>query len=87
MKTYKYALSLAAASMTLAACSPFPKALRPNTYSGFFGLIHLIVIIWAVVDIVGSQGKSTGTKVLWILVVAFAPLIGLIFYIMAGREK
>lgn len=86
MKTYKYALSLAAASMMLAACSPVPKALR-NNYGGFFGLIHLIVIIWAVVDIVGSEKKSTGTKVLWILVVAFAPLIGLIFYIMAGREK
>ena len=87
MKTYRNALALAGASMMLAACSPVPKALRPNTYTGFFGLIHLIVIIWAIVDIVGSDKKSSGTKVLWILVVAFAPLIGLIFYIVAGREK
>ena len=87
MKTYRHALALAGASMTLAACSPVPKALRPNTYTGFFGLLHLIIIIWAIVDIVGSNKKSSGTKVLWILVVAFAPLIGLIFYIVAGREK
>ncbi len=87
MKTYRHALALAGASMTLAACSPVPKALRPNTYTGFFGLLHLIIIIWAIVDIVGSDKKSSGTKVLWILVVAFAPLIGLIFYIVAGREK
>ena len=87
MKTYKHALALAGASLTLAACSPVPKALRPNTFTGFFGIIHLIIVIWAIVDIVGSDKKATGTKVLWILVVAFAPLIGLIFYIMAGREK
>jgi hypothetical protein len=87
VKTYKHALALAGASLTLAACSPVPKALRPNTFTGFFGIIHLIIVIWAIVDIVGSDKKATGTKVLWILVVAFAPLIGLIFYIMAGREK
>lgn len=87
MKTYRHALTLAATSVTLAACRAVPKALRPNTFTGFFGLIHLIVIIWAIVDIVGSTKKSSGTKVLWILVVAFAPLVGLIFYIMAGREK
>ena len=87
MKTYKHALALAGASLTLAACSPVPKALRPNTFTGFFGIIHLLIVIWAIVDIVGSDKKATGTKVLWILVVAFAPLIGLIFYIMAGREK
>jgi len=88
VKTYKHALALAGASMALAACSPVPKALRPNTFTGgLFGLIHLIVVIWAIVDIVGSDKKSSGTKVLWILVVAFAPLLGLIFYILAGREK
>ena len=87
VKYYRHALAITGASLTLAACSPVPKALRPNTYTGFFGLIHLIIIIWAIVDIVGSDKKSSGTKVLWILVVAFAPLIGLIFYIVAGREK
>ena len=69
MKTYKHALALAGASLTLAACSPVPKALRPNTFTGFFGIIHLIIVIWAIVDIVGSDKKATGTKVLWILVV------------------
>lgn len=78
---------LGGSALVLSACSPIPKALRPNTFTGFFGLIHLIIVIWAVVDIIGSTTKSSGTKVLWILVVAFAPLIGLIFYIVAGRDK
>ncbi len=87
MRSFRHTLLAAGSAVTLAACAPVPKALRPNTFTGFFGLVHLLVVIWAIVDIVGSTAKSTGTKVLWILVVAFAPLIGLIFYIVAGRDK
>lgn len=86
MKTYKKALVLAASSMILAACGSGTNVFN-KSYTGILGAIHLIVIIWAVVDILGSTKKSTGTKVLWIIVVAVAPFFGLIFYILAGREK
>lgn len=85
MKTYKNALAVVATSISLTACggtNVFNKG-----YTGTLGVIHLIAIVWAVVDIVGSTKKSTGTKVLWIFVVAIAPVFGLIFYILAGREK
>lgn len=86
VKHYKNALTVLAASMTLAACGGGTNIFNKG-YTGFFGALHLIVLIWAIVDIVGTDKKSTGTKVLWILVVAIAPVFGLIFYILAGREK
>lgn len=55
-------------------------------YSGFLGLIHLALVIWAAVSIVGS-GASTGSKVLWILLVLVFPVVGLIIWFLAGPKK
>ncbi len=81
----RHALSLATFPLLLSACSS--PAIFRRSYTGLFGTLHLIALIWMIIDITGSDRKSTGTKVLWILVVAFFPLLGLIFYIIAGREK
>lgn len=51
---------------------------------GIIGLIILILDIIAIVEIVGS-GKSTGEKVLWIVIILLLPLIGLILYYLLGR--
>ena len=50
------------------------------------GILHLIVFIWAIIDILKS-GKDPLEKLLWILVVLLLPLIGLIIYILIGRGK
>lgn len=52
---------------------------------GIFGLIHLIVVIWAVLSIIKS-GASTGSKILWGLLVLVLPLIGLIIWFLAGPK-
>ena len=52
---------------------------------GIFGLIHLIVVIWAVLSIIKS-GASTGSKILWSLLVLVLPLIGLIIWFLAGPK-
>lgn len=52
---------------------------------GVFGLIILVLDIWAIVKTVQS-GKSTGTKVLWIVVILLLPLLGLILWLLFGRE-
>jgi len=52
---------------------------------GIFGLIHLIVVIWAVLSIIKS-GASTGSKILWSLLVLILPLIGLIIWFLAGPK-
>lgn len=57
------------------------------TYSySLLGLLHLIVWIWAIIDILKS-GKPGIEKLVWILVVLLLPLIGLIIYILIGRGK
>jgi len=50
------------------------------------GLLILIADIYAVVKIVQSKA-TTGSKVLWILLVLVLPLIGLILWWLMGPKK
>ncbi|MCZ4353967.1 PLD nuclease N-terminal domain-containing protein [Roseovarius aestuarii] len=52
-------------------------------YTGFGGFIVLVLAVWAIVSIVGSN-SGTGKKVLWILLVVFLPILGFIFWLIAG---
>ena len=49
-------------------------------------LIIVVLDIWAVVDVVKS-GKSGGAKALWIILIVVLPIIGLLAWFFAGREK
>ncbi len=49
------------------------------------GLIVLVLDVWAIVSILGS-GATTGTKVLWILLVAVLPVLGFIIWFFAGPK-
>ena len=53
---------------------------------GIIGLIILIADIWAIVNVLGS-GAGTGAKVIWIIVILLLPLIGLIFWLLAGPRS
>lgn len=66
---------------TLALADPF---FGYGWGGGIIGLIILILDIIAIIEIIGS-GKSTGEKVLWIVVILLLPLIGLILYYLLGR--
>ena len=49
------------------------------------GIIVLILDIWAILKIVGSSA-STGSKILWILIILILPIIGfLIWYFMGPK--
>lgn len=50
---------------------------------GIFGLLILILDVWAIVSIVQSSA-STGTKVLWVVLVLLMPVIGLILWLLLG---
>lgn len=52
---------------------------------GIFGIIHIIVVIWAVLSILKS-GASTGGKILWSLFVLILPVVGLIIWFLAGPK-
>ncbi|MEM0913253.1 MAG: PLDc N-terminal domain-containing protein [Planctomycetota bacterium] len=52
---------------------------------GILGLIVLILDIIAIVDIVCSK-LSMPVKVLWVLVVLFLPILGMILWFAVGRK-
>ncbi|WP_428927379.1 PLDc N-terminal domain-containing protein [Marinibacterium sp. SX1] len=54
--------------------------------TGIGGLILLILDIWAIVSIIGSA-SSTGSKVLWCLLVLLLPLVGFIIWLIAGPRS
>lgn len=51
--------------------------------TGLLGLIHLILVIYAVVKIIGSSA-GTGSKVFWILLILVLPVLGLILWLLFG---
>jgi hypothetical protein len=53
--------------------------------SGLFGLLILIADIYAVVKTVQSNA-STGTKVLWIVIVLLLPVVGVIAWFLFGPK-
>lgn len=50
---------------------------------GFGGLIVLALDLWALVSILGSSA-STGSKVLWALLVILFPLVGFLLWLIFG---
>nr|WP_207951890.1 PLDc N-terminal domain-containing protein [Pseudomaricurvus alcaniphilus] len=50
---------------------------------GFFGLLLLIADVWAILNVVQSSA-TMGKKFLWILLILFLPLLGLIIWFFAG---
>jgi succinate dehydrogenase/fumarate reductase cytochrome b subunit len=54
-----------------------------STFNGLIGLIILALDIWAIINVVKSGG-STGSKLLWILLILVLPVVGLIIWAIAG---
>ncbi len=55
---------------------------------GFWPLLHLILLVYAAIQILNSSA-TVGNKALWIVIVALLPLVGLIawFFIGPGTPK
>ncbi len=49
------------------------------------GLIILILDIIAIVNVLGS-GMDTAKKVLWILLILFLPVIGMVLWFLIGQK-
>ena len=52
---------------------------------GLWGLIVLVADIWALINILQS-GAETGTKVLWVVLVIFLPVVGFILWYFIGPK-
>lgn len=51
--------------------------------SGLFGLILLVLDVWAIVKTLQS-GAGTGSKVVWVVVILLLPLLGFIVWLLFG---
>ena len=49
--------------------------------TGLGGFILLALDIWAIISVIGSRA-TTGTKVVWVLVILFLPLVGFIAWLL-----
>lgn len=54
--------------------------------NGVLGLIWLIVIIWAVIQVAQSSASGT-SKLLWIIVLLLLPVLGLILWFFLGPKS
>lgn len=54
-----------------------------DAFGGIFGLLILILDIWAIISIVRSDSTS-GKKVLWVLLIVILPVLGLIIWGITG---
>lgn len=49
------------------------------------GLIIFVIDIYAIVKVINSNAE-TGTKVLWVLLIAILPIIGVVAWYFAGPK-
>lgn len=54
-----------------------------STMNSLIGLIILVLDIWAIINIVKSS-TDTAKKVLWVLLILFLPVIGLVIWALLG---
>ena len=50
---------------------------------GLFGIIHLAIVVYAFMQIFAST-SSSGRKVLWVIIVAIFPVVGIIAWYFIG---
>lgn len=53
---------------------------------GLVGLVWTILVIWAVINIIGSSASGLA-KILWTLFVIFFPLLGMIVWFFVGPKS
>lgn len=53
---------------------------------GLLGLIILFFDIWAIIRVVQSSA-SVGIKALWIIIILFMPVLGLILWFLLGPKS
>lgn len=52
---------------------------------GLFGLIVLVLDVWAVIKVVGSSA-GTGAKVFWVVLILLLPILGVILWFLFGPK-
>lgn len=53
--------------------------------SGLFGFLILALDIWAIIRVIQSK-SGAGVKTLWVLLILFLPILGLILWALLGPK-
>ncbi|PJJ48349.1 PLD nuclease N-terminal domain-containing protein [Hymenobacter chitinivorans] len=77
------ALLLTALTLTTTACSRFNN----NGSLSIWGIAILVLDVLALIDVF-RQPWTIGKKILWVAIIWFLPVLGLIlYYLLSGRGK
>jgi len=52
-----------------------------------FVLLPVVLLLWALIDILRSNFKDSVTKLIWIVVVVFVPVVGAILYLVLRKGQ
>ncbi|MFZ0098057.1 MAG: PLDc N-terminal domain-containing protein [Gemmobacter sp.] len=63
-----------------------PAELNITGLNGFWGLVILALDIWAIVSVINSSA-TTGSKVIWVLLILLLPVIGFLIWLLAGPRS
>jgi hypothetical protein len=55
--------------------------------AALFGCLPLMLVLFALIDILTSNFRDSNTKLIWVIVVIFVPLLGSILYLIMGRKE
>jgi hypothetical protein len=53
---------------------------------GALSFLYLILMIYCLVDVIRSDFKDPNMKLIWILIILFAQLIGTLVYLVIGKS-
>lgn len=51
-----------------------------------FGILWIVLIVYTLMDLLKSN-KPTNTKLLWLIVILIAPILGSVLYFVLGRTN
>ncbi|QLQ31682.1 MAG: PLDc N-terminal domain-containing protein [Candidatus Thiothrix singaporensis] len=52
---------------------------------GLFGLLILVIDVWAIIKVIQSPA-GTGSKVLWVVLILVLPVVGLLLWFLLGKR-
>ena len=79
-------LGLGLFAVVLAGCGDGNALGVATGWSGICGLLHLVAIVWAFVQIANSSA-DTGSKILLALAFFFFPVVGLVLWYFFGPRS
>lgn len=52
-----------------------------------FGIIGLAIYVYTIYDVITSNFDNQNDKLIWVIIVVLAPLVGTVLWFLIGRKK